>query len=452
MSAIREEDTLSRGALSHSRRGPLTLNYWPFGARMRSPGLDSGRLRSHLLTLVLLRGSLLGGFVLALVAIGALLDVRLPMAPLIAAIAALIAALALALHRVKQPAPISHSEFLGHLGFDVVWLAHALYWLGGSEHNPFADLFVVYIGIAALVLRRRQVVLVLVLSLSAFALLRKYHYDLNWLHASLGPKQLDMLGHQVHFVLFGLIAAFFGYRLSTMNRRFDRLAALAHLRDVEHEKAVDLAALAAGTAHEMGTPLTTIAVLAHDMRRGEYSPDEFDENLDAICAAVQSCKQSLRTVVVAMGADRIGETEQQTAREFVDQLIQLFRPMRPGTTVAVHMQCPQATTITVGAPLRQALISLLANAADAAGSAVDVQLDCTPAQVQIDVLDRGPGIPAELRDRLGEQIATTKPGTSGNGVGIYLAKLTISRIGGRLEFLPREGGGTCARVTVPVAA
>jgi two-component system sensor histidine kinase RegB len=99
--------------------------------------------------------------------------------------------------------------------------------------------------------------------------------------------------------------------------------------------------------------------------------------------------------------------------------------------------------------LRQALCSLLDNAADASAS-VDLSLRWDTQSVQLDVADRGAGIPREIAPRLGQPYVTGKPG--GLGLGVYLARAVIERLGGTLDITPRQGGGTLAQVVLPLAA
>ena len=452
MSAVRKDDTLPRDGLSHPLRTPLNLGYSPpFSTQLRGVGSCAARLRSHLLTLGLLRGIAAVVLLLAAATLDVVMDIRVPKAPLVVALVVLFALQTWLLARTKQPRPVSNLEFLSHLMFDVLWLAYVLYWLGGSEHNPFADLFILYVGMAALVLPWRYVALVCAVSFSAYGLLNEYHHDIAIVHGAAGHEELESLAHHTHFMLFGFILAYVGYRLAAMNRRFEELASLGREHDFKRESAVDLAALAAGTAHEMGTPLTTIAVLASDMRRRGMKPDEADENLRVISEAVQACKNSLSEIVKAIGADDLSERQRQTVVDFVSELTERFQPMRPGTAVNVRTQGAQSTMILVGAPLRQALMSLLVNAADVSADSVEVDVRCSASEAQIDVLDRGPGIPAEVRDKLGVEVVTSKPTLKGTGIGVYLANMTITRMGGRLDFIAREGGGTCARVTLPAA-
>ncbi len=330
-------------------------------------------------------------------------------------------------------------------------LGNIIYWFGGSALNPFADLFVVYVGLAALVLHRTYVAAAVALALSLYLLLIGFHNDISFVHPRVDHEQLEALAHLAHFLLFGSIVAYFSFRLSQTTRNYCEMRARARERDARGESAINLAALAAGTAHEMGTPLTTISVLVSDLRDCSLSEADRRASLHAIADAVQACKHSLGDMVTAIGAHQLNETRRMPSRQMLGQLIERFRPMRPNVPLTVTMECPEHCQIETSAPLRQALMNLISNAADASPSGIELRLRCSATETQIDVLDRGPGITPEVLAKLGHAVVTTKPAQVGNGVGVYLANMTITRLGGSLAYIPREGGGTCARVTLPTS-
>jgi two-component system, sensor histidine kinase RegB len=454
MSAIPTDDTLSRGGLprgklSQATSVPPTLSAWLPGEEAAQLAEAGGSLRAQLRTLGLLRAVATLALLSAIVLLMTQFDVALPMPALLIGLALLVAANIWLFHRLEQPQPVSEREFLSHLMVDMLGLGNIIYWLGGAAHNPFADLFVIYVGLAALVLRRAYVGVAVAVALGLYLLLVRFHHDVSIVHPNLDHERLEELGHLVHFLLFGAIVAYFGFRLSQTTRGYCELRSRARERDMRGESAINLAALAAGTAHEMGTPLTTISVLVSDLRDCRMSESDRAASLQAITDAVQACKHSLGDMVTAIGAHQLNETRRMPSRQMLGQLVERFRPMRPSVPLAVTMECPEHCLIEVSAPLRQALMNLITNAADASPTGIELRLRCSTAETQIDVLDRGPGITPEVLAKLGHAVVTTKPAQVGNGVGVYLANMTITRLGGSLAYLPRDGGGTCARVTLP---
>ena len=453
MAAIPKDDTMSRDTwsrdrASHLRRGSLLRVFLPPTDLSLGPG---GALGAQLRTLALLRAVSGCALLAALVVLGELLGVNLRISHLLAGLVTLAAASVWLVVRLHSPSPVSEREFFAHLMVDLLWLSHTTYWLGGSTHNPFADLFVVYIGMAAMVLNWRYVAATAFAALSAYAVLRGYHADLEIAHSRAEHESLEALAYLVKFVMLAAIVAFFVHRLAWTSRRHCEAEARAVEREARCESAVDLAALAAGTAHEMATPLTTIALLADELREAPLSDRERAARLETMSQAVTACKLSLSDMVAEMGAERLTKQHRTTPQVFVDQLVQRFATMRPGVRVSVTAECADSCVMNSSAPLRQAILSLIANAADASPDGVELHLRASAGEIRIDVLDRGPGIPGNVLAQLGRTLVTTKENLRGNGMGVYLANLTMTRLGGRLEFTPRDGGGTRARVTLPTS-
>lgn len=450
MSSVSTDDTVSRGGLSHPSGGAAPPRR-PASRIAARAAVENGSLRSQLRVLAVLRGVAAAVQLAAICTMAFAWNVELPLAPLFATFGALIALAAALVYRLKQPRPVTQREFFAHLLCDIAWLTIALYWMGGSRNNPFVDLYIVYVGMAALVLGWRYAGVALAAALAAYALLQVYYVELRLVSVQASGVDFESIAHTTEFVLLSAIVAYLGYRVSTVDRRYLRFAADAKERDVRKESALNLASLAAGAAHEMSTPLTTMAVLVGEMRRGGISSDEQRANLDAIWNAIQACKRSLGDMVVAVGADQLPEDRPQRAVDFVKGLIDRFKLMRPGVPVSLTSLCDEGVALRTGATLRQSLLSLIVNAADVSPGSVGVVLRCGDGSLRIDILDRGPGIAPEVRKLLGAQPVTTKAG-SGCGLGIFLADLNLSRVGGRLEFLERDGGGTCARITLPIDA
>lgn len=406
-------------------------------------------LRSQLQILAVLRGV---GIVTQLCAIWLLsygFDVIVPLPQFLGGVSLLVLANAMLVYRLSLPWRVSQREYFGHLMADFIWLTHALYWSGGSASNPFADMYIVLIGMAALALSWRYTAAMVMLAAVAYTVLVVHHEPLHFSHMALNRGDAEDVAHGLHFVLVAGIVGYFGYRFAIINRRYGEAIASARERDVQRESAVNLATLAAGTAHEMGTPLTTMAVIVNDMRRSEQPPTDFKASLDMIWGAIQACKRSLGDMVVAVGADHMPERTKKAAPQFVEEVVDRFCEMRPDVPVTTTLICAENSKILTGCSLRQALVNLVSNAADASPEGIEVVLRCAQDDVAIEVLDRGPGIPPEVRDKLGRIIYTSKPGMKGNGLGVFLASKTIERMGGRLEFSVRDGGGTCARVMLP---
>ena len=137
---------------------------------------------------------------------------------------------------------------------------------------------------------------------------------------------------------------------------------------------------------------------------------------------------------------------------FLDGVIERWRLLRPGVELVCRRQGPlPAPSIAAPVALGHAVLNLINNAADA--SPHEVELDCawSATEASLRVLDRGPGIPPELRAILGEKPASTKH-EKGKGIGLLLARSAVERAGGTLTLGERPDGGACAQIVVPASA
>lgn len=379
------------------------------------------------------------------------LRVDLPLTPLLATAAALGLSAFCLLYRVQRGARISEGRFTAQMLVDVGLLAFALYWVGGAVRNPFADLYVLYLCLAAITLPWRRLGLIFGAVVACYSFLLWNYQPLALEHAAISPGDLDDVTHWTHFVMTGSLVALFGYRLTEVARRAREAAARSREQQARNDSAVSLASLAAGTAHEMGTPLTTMAVLVSEMRRDPQIPSEWRENFDVMWKAIQVCKRSLGEMVAAVGADRIPEEEPAAVDRLIEEAAARVRALRADCEPAVSIDgAGPVPGVQSGPTLRQALVNVLNNAADASPQSVEVRVNWSSTDVYVDVLDRGPGIAPELQARLGSAVISTKSEMHGNGLGVFLASMTLARLGGRLDFLPRYGGGTCARIRLPL--
>ncbi len=234
-------------------------------------------------------------------------------------------------------------------------------------------------------------------------------------------------------------------------RERDRRLAEAREQALKNERLVALGTLAAGTAHELGTPLGTMAIVASELQN-EYADEdagELNRKLGILNQQIGRCKEALAVLSGAAGAERAESGHAMPAASYLADVISEWQSQRPGATLLVNI-LPQAPGCHVIAErtLTQALINILNNAADVSPGSISLQAGCDDEFLKIEIGDRGPGLSDEVHDQLGKQPVTTK--REGLGVGLYLAHATIQRLGGSLSIRNRAGGGTLLTVTLPL--
>jgi two-component system sensor histidine kinase RegB len=408
-----------------------------------------GAHRINLSWLVKLRWGAIVGQLVTIAAVHWLLQIRLPLLPLFALVAVEIVSNVIALGRLRRGGPISERWLVGLMAFDVTVLTGLLFFTGGP-FNPFSFLYLVHIALATVVLRRIWTWVLVVLSLGASGGLFFSHVWLN-LDASHGHLEHINLHLQGMWIASAVAAGFIGYFVTRIRAALaEREADLAAERTVtaRNEKLAALATLSAGAAHELATPLATIAVVAKELERHAAERPELIDDIRLIRAQVDRCRAILDQMaadagegpgegpepisVEALLSAAIGATGEGRTRMEIDGDSSALRPRLPARALV------------------QGLRAVIKNAEEASpGKPVVVRAACAPGTLRIEVVDRGPGMSPEVLSRVGEPFFTTKAPGEGMGLGVFLARTIIERIGGSLRIESAAGAGTRVAVSLP---
>lgn len=379
--------------------------------------------------------------------------------PALLAIFALLALLNGALYlRLRRGAP-GEPEFFVHLLLDVLGLSLLLYFSGGAS-NPFVSYFLVPVTIAAATLGWRYTAVLAALALACYTVLL-FHYqplavltpasaDPHAAHlANTGddPLNLHTIGMWFNFLVSAALIAWFVVKMAEEIRRQQERLSRYREDTLRNEQILAIATQAAGTAHELGTPLGTMAVILKDLQLDHAGDAALQADIRLLQQQVETCRQSLQTL--ARKADfRSYRPETVALQDFLRELLEQWQLLRPEISCEFRLQAGNAPAIHVDLTLRQALINLLNNAADASPGGIALQASWETAEWQLQILDSGAGIKREIREQLGTRIASTKE--SGMGVGLVLSQATISRLGGRVQLYALEGQGTLTEIVLPL--
>lgn len=345
---------------------------------------------------------------------------------------------------------VSENQLLALMLADAA-LHTGVFALSGGPFNPFTTLYLVNVVLAAVVLSRTRQWVQLTASLLGFASL--------FLVDKVAPSTWELPNHQelMRLHLTGMWVAFVvaaGFIVYFVQRVLASLAArelqLAEARRQagQHEKLAALTTLAAGAAHELATPLGTIAVASHEMLRALEKlsvPDSLRDDARLVREQVERC----RLILQSMSA-RSGELAGEAITTFPvnDWLAEATRDLRQAERVVL----PAATGLVVTGPraaLAQALRNLVKNALEASTGQVVLEAVERGDTLTLFVKDQGPGLDANLVSRLGEPFFTTKPVGKGMGLGVFLARTLAQQLGGALTFDSRPGVGTTVSFTLP---
>lgn len=377
------------------------------------------------------------------------LGVRLALAPLLALISAgglSNAALALWLRG---------GGALGTLRLSGLMLADTglitiILWLTGGPFNPFTALYLVNVVLATLVLPRLWAWAQLGASFLAFA-------SLFWLERIDVLGGLQLPGHQelmtlhlqgmlVAFVLSAGAVVYFVGRVQAEVRERDRLLVAARQQSQRQEKLLALNTLAAGAAHELATPLGTIAVVARELEHGlstRAADARFLEDAALIRSEVARCKGILDQLSVSAGELR-GEALVSFPLEA------LLREACEGLAGAERVAVTSGAGTLTGprTALVRAVRNLIKNALEASPGAVTVRARVEGSRTLVEVENGGPPLPEEVLERLGEPFFTTKGPGRGMGLGVFLSRSVAEQLGGGLSYRAGPGGGTVASLWI----
>tara|TARA_R110002073_G_scaffold34100_9_gene101625 strand:- start:13 stop:1269 length:1257 start_codon:yes stop_codon:yes gene_type:complete len=352
--------------------------------------------------------------------------------------------------RLHRNWPVSNIEFFSQLLIDVLALSTLLYFSGGST-NPFISLYLLPLTIAAATLPSSYTWVMAVITIGCYTLLLFNYVPLPHDHSKhLIEFDLHVSGMWLAFVLSTVIIAWFVVKMSISIRDRDRELAEAREQALRNEQIIALGTLAAGAAHELGTPLSTMAIVTGELQQEHTHDSEFQNNIHILRNQIAHCKQTLTQLLANAGQTRAEDGSGQPVDYFLRQVLDKWKLMRP--SVKFTYQCngiQPAPKIMNNQLLSQSILNILNNAADASSKCVDIKSNWENQALHLEIIDDGKGLSAEATQRAGEAFFTSKPG-QGFGIGLFLANANIERFGGNVHLFNHKDGGACTHVTLPL--
>jgi two-component system sensor histidine kinase RegB len=436
----------------------LRLRLWPNAENAFA--LPSTRGRVRLRTLSNLRWLAVAGQSVTLFVVYFGLSYRLPILPCAAAIAAsMLLNVGLA---IRYPAThrLTNREATFYLAYDVLQLAALLYLTGGIE-NPFALMFLAPVVIAAATLNLGNTLILAGLALASVSAIAVAHLPLPWAaNENLNLPALYLGGIWSSLVLGIGFTSIYAWRIASEAARMQAGLAATQLALSREHRLASLGALATAAAHELGTPLGTIAVVARELERALPPGTSESEDAKLLRAEAERCRTIL-TRLARPEESGLRETDHLPLGALLDEIAS---PHRGGDVAVTIELAPGAEPKVWRAPeLVHGLANLISNAADFANSQVWVRAEWNAEELRLAVEDDGPGFAFEILERIGEPYVTSRPGSyalgetelspadaftgqQGMGLGFFIAKTLIEQTGGHVRARNREAGG--ARVSV----
>ena len=360
--------------------------------------------------------------------------------------------------RLGRPWPVTDPEFFMQLLLDVGSLSALLYASGGAT-NPFVSYYLIPLTIAATVLPWRYTLALALICIGAYSALLFYFVPLSLFepsheHMHHGGNSINphILGMWFNFTLSAALITFVVVRMANTLRDQQRELNARRESALHSEQLLAVATLAAGTAHELGTPLATMTLVLDEIQNGLDETRNNDEQLRAdivlLKQQTQNCRATLKKLVDTAETHSQQQYISQSAAVFLHELLERWQVVRPDARYQLQIASGPAPHIRVDEALRQAIIHLLDNGADTHSGPLELKMSWEDRVLELRIRDHGAGIPLDIAEQLGKPFVTNKG--SGLGLGLFLSHATIERCGGDIRLYTHSAGGTEAVLRLPL--
>ena len=357
---------------------------------------------------------------------------------------------------LKQPKTptISLNYLFIQLCIDVLALTLLLYYTGGST-NPFVSLFLLPLLLVAAIFPKPYIWSMAMVTTISYAILLLFPYQPNhgmaqMEHMNNAAMNTHAIGMAASFLFSVVVILFFVVSMAESLRDRERKLATAHEKSLRDEHVIALGTLAAGAAHELGTPLGTMAILTKEMEREYADDDELIEQVQILRAQVDRCKATISQMSSSAGQLRATGGKNMVITEYITHIAKQWQNEHALTQLKTfYPEEKNAPELVVDDTLQQALISLLNNAADAGAQHIKLNLNWNDSLLFMDIRDDGEGLSDEVQATLGKPFMSTK--AEGQGLGFYLAQAVVSRMGGNISIQNNtENKGACVHIQLPL--
>ncbi len=341
------------------------------------------------------------------------------------------------------------------LGYDILQLAALLYLTGGLE-NPFAFLLVVPVAVSASTQPLLVTTILASLGVVLASILARYHMALPWAHEE--PPVLPvnyMVGLWSALVSCIVFIAIYAWRIGQEARQMSQALTAAELVLAREQRLTALDGLAAAAAHQLGTPLSTIALVAKELERDLPKDSPLREDIQLLQTQARRCREILSEL---SRSGREGDADHIFSQMRLSHILEeVVAPLRT-SGIEIDVRLPNGTgenragsepVIPRNPGLMHSLGNLVENAVDFAKARVTIDASFDQEEVRLQISDDGPGFQPSVISHLGEPYITSRPRAEsgdeevGMGLGFFIAKTLLERSGASIRvanrMLPETG-------------
>ena len=405
----------------------------------------------RLRTLVIIRWIAVAGQALALFVVHFWLGFDLPLDSTLAAIGAS-AVLNLTLTLYRPAARLGDRGAAILLGWDMIQLGVLLYFTGGLT-NPFALLMLAPVAISATALSRASTIALFALGVVCISVLAFRYDPLPWPGGGLEFPELYVAGLWAALSIGMLFISVYLGRVTSESRRMSDALAASQAALAREQRLSALGGLAAAAAHELGTPLGTIAVIAKEIARDLPKDSPLAEDAAILLAQTARCRDILARLAARPEDDESSPFSRLPVSALIEAAAAPHRHEQIEIAILARGAAGSAEPQVKRKPeILHGIGTLIENAVQFAAKRVDIQIAWSEHELEVSVADDGPGFSVAVLDRLGEPYISTR-NTEGDhmGLGVFIASTLLERTGASLEFRNRPEGGALARVRWPRA-
>lgn len=337
------------------------------------------------------------------------------------------------------------NELFSYLLADIMLIALIIFVTGGAN-NPFITYLLVPIVISAATLSWTKTWLLAMLSMGLYGILLFVYFPLPALdhHLAHAGLSFHIIGMWLTFILSALLIAYFVVEMALDLREKDKQTAYYREQVLQNEHLMLLASQAASTAHELGSPLTSIKMLSHELQRIETLDANTKEDLALIHQQVEVCQEKLKRL---SQPSQLDISQQQSLTDFLHHTVQqwlLLQPKGQYQWLTPLNQYKDSPLVQYPLVLMQAIINLLDNANRASNKAIELDLQWNNLNWQLTIQDFGEGIADDF-------LLPNQPLDSnhGLGIGLLLSHSSVLRLGGSIA-LENNSQGCITRIEVPL--
>ncbi|WP_145422460.1 ATP-binding protein [Planctomycetes bacterium K23_9] len=410
------------------------------------------------------------GQLMTILAAGVLTTVRLPYTPLLSlvgltAVTNLFYGLWLRRLLGRDDVDASHVDGEPHVAhfvsltlmlLDLITLTAMLYFSGGAD-NPFSFFYFVNLAVGGLMIRPRAAWLLTLMAVVGYTFLLQYSVPIEQISTNRIGSGFDLrsVGLMLAFAACASVVTYFVTRTSGELQQRERQLRKTQAQQAASHRLEGLTTLAAGAAHELATPLSTIDVIVRELSRhldDVDKPESVDTDLKLIDGQLEMCKQILQRMRSAAGDSMAQRWDRTTVGDLIDTVLEGIRDPHLVDVIDASERVENHPLWLPQEALAQAVRNLVHNGLDASGpdGRVSVESQIVNNRLQITVSDQGQGMSAEVLARASDPFFTTKEPGRGIGLGLFLTRNVVSQLGGLIDFKSQVGQGTRATVILPL--